>query len=63
MTNNINLVLDYTKYGIRDSGVVFYIIQPPHHGTINVGFIDFAVGNIDSNSVFSLFDLSNDKVN
>lgn len=31
-TDNVNVILDYAKYGIRDSGVAFYVTQPPHHG-------------------------------
>lgn len=61
-TDNINVILDYAKYGIRDSGVAFYIIQPPKHGSITVGSNDIGTMNVDTNSVFSLLDLANDKV-
>jgi len=61
-TDNINVILDYAKYGIRDSGVSFHVAQPPRHGTINIGSNDLASGNTDLNTVFTLLDLSNDKV-
>lgn len=61
-TDNINVILDYAKYGIRDSGVAFYVSQPPRHGSVSTGSNDLSIGNTDSNSVFTLLDLANDKV-
>lgn len=60
-TDNINVILDYAKYGIRDSGVSFYITQPPRHGSLSIGSNNL-IGSTDSNSVFTLLDLANDKV-
>lgn len=59
--DSINVILDYAKYGIRDSGVIFFIIQPPHHGVVTVGSSD-VTANVDSNSFFTLMDLSDEKV-
>ena len=61
-TDNVNVILDYAKYGIRDSGVTFYGTQPPHHCSINIASGDIASGHIDSHTVFTLLDLSNDEV-
>ncbi len=61
-TDNINLILDHAKYGIRDAGVAIYITQLPHHGSMNIGSSDIVSGNADYNTVFTLLDLSNEKV-
>ncbi|XP_065210163.1 chondroitin sulfate proteoglycan 4 [Planococcus citri] len=61
-TDNINVILHYTKYGIQDSGVAFYIMQSPKHGSITIGSNDIGSTNMDTNSAFSLSDLYKDKV-
>lgn len=60
--DNINVILDYAKYGIRDSGVAFYVTQPSRHGSITIGSNDLTSSSTDSNVAFTLLDLSNDKV-
>lgn len=61
-TDNINVILHYPKYGIQDSGVAFYIMQSPKHGSITIGSNDIGSTNMDTNSAFSLSDLYKDKV-
>lgn len=64
-TSNINVFLDYAKYGIREAGVVFYVVQLPKHGFIAVGGSHISNVNTDGgNSIpsFSLLDITNDKV-
>lgn len=32
-TKNLHMILDYQKYGIKDSGINFGIVEGPEHGT------------------------------
>ncbi|XP_018320586.1 neurexin-1 isoform X2 [Agrilus planipennis] len=54
--NNLHLNLDYPKYGIADSGIVFHIFQFPEHGTIKINVWPEEKGS------FTFHDLSKDKV-
>ncbi|XP_075216320.1 chondroitin sulfate proteoglycan 4-like protein [Lycorma delicatula] len=56
--SHINVILDYAKYGVRDSGVLFYSVDSPKHGRLAVEV--WERGN--SNQIFTLLDLSKDKV-
>lgn len=56
-TANLHLVLDYHKYGIRESGIIFQVIEPPSYGTL---YIDIWPRK---DNTFTLLDLSRDKVN
>lgn len=68
-SQNIDVVLDHHKYGVRPSGVVFYVTQPPQHGRIAIDlslqrsaqYASF-VEDGKSKQFFTLFDLSRDKV-
>jgi chondroitin sulfate proteoglycan 4 len=69
ITNNlINVVLDYQKYGISESGVLFHIKQSPQHGILEVEVWDHTPSshytNIPgiSDNVFTLEDLITEKV-
>lgn len=61
--NFIDVIFDFRKIGIQDSGVLFHIIQPPKYGkvtTLPVGTDD--TSNQTQVKFFSLIDLSTDKV-
>lgn len=55
-SDHLHIILDYQKYGIRDSGVKFNIIEGPIHGSISIN-----VWPHEQNS-FTLDDISQDKV-
>ncbi|KAF5300206.1 hypothetical protein FQA39_LY11240 [Lamprigera yunnana] len=55
-TGNLHVVLDYPKYGISESGVIFHILEMPEHGNIVID-----VWPHEKNS-FTLSDMSRDKV-
>lgn len=57
----MNVVLDYAKYGVRDSGVLFYAVKAPQHGRLAVEIWERS-GIIPTQQVFTLLDLSKDKV-
>lgn len=57
----IDVLIDHSKLGIMEAGVVFNIVSPPKHGKIIIN----SEGSSDNNSVskfFSLIDLSTDRV-
>ena len=49
---NIHVVLDYQKYGVRDSSVFFHVREPPKQGALSVD-----VWRRPDESVFTLLDL------
>lgn len=53
---NLNVILDYPKYGINESGIIFHVIVGPEHGSIVID-----VWPHEKNS-FTLSDISKDKV-
>ncbi|EFA11160.2 Chondroitin sulfate proteoglycan 4-like Protein [Tribolium castaneum] len=53
-TNNLYMILDYQKFGIKDSGINFYIVEGPMHGTIDTW--------PHEKKSFSLADILKDKV-
>lgn len=55
--NHIRVILDYEKYGIRESGVLFHIIEIPKHGLLEIEF-----WRRPSENIFSLVDLNTNKV-
>lgn len=55
-TKNLFMILDYQKFGIQDSGVNFYIVEGPMHGSITID-----IWPHEKNS-FSLSDIEKDKV-
>ncbi|XP_022832747.1 chondroitin sulfate proteoglycan 4 isoform X2 [Spodoptera litura] len=69
-TQNIDVVLDHHKYGVRPSGVVLHVAQSPQHGRIAIDLslqrnsqqYNFIEGETKSKQFFTLLDLSRDKV-
>uniref|UniRef100_A0A6P7H1L8 Chondroitin sulfate proteoglycan 4 n=1 Tax=Diabrotica virgifera virgifera TaxID=50390 RepID=A0A6P7H1L8_DIAVI len=55
-TNNLHMILDYHKYGITDSGITFFVIGGPEHGSITLD-----IWPHDKNW-FTFHDLVRDKV-
>lgn len=35
-TDNIRIVLDYAKFGVRDAGVLLHAVETPAHGRLEV---------------------------
>lgn len=56
----VDVLIDYTKFGIMEAGVVFHIVSPPKHGRIIIS--SEGSGNSSLSKFFSLIDLSTDKV-
>ncbi|KFM72374.1 Chondroitin sulfate proteoglycan 4, partial [Stegodyphus mimosarum] len=56
-STHIRVILDYQKYGIRESGVIFHIVEAPKHGSLEIEIWRRTVDNI-----FTLLDLNTDKV-
>ncbi|CAH2036007.1 unnamed protein product, partial [Iphiclides podalirius] len=70
-TQNIDVVLDHHKYGVRPSGVVLHVAQPPLHGRIAVDlslqrnlpqYANYVDSEGKSRQFFTLMDLARDKV-
>jgi chondroitin sulfate proteoglycan 4 len=57
-TANIDVVLDYAKFGVRDSGVLFHVIDHPHHGKLSVNVWERSTARL----MFTMLDLAKDKV-
>ncbi|CAB3369577.1 Hypothetical predicted protein [Cloeon dipterum] len=55
---NLDVVLDYPKFGVRDSGVIFRVVVEPKHGSVQVE----QTRPRGETQVFTLLDLSKDKV-
>ncbi|KAK6642782.1 hypothetical protein RUM43_004284 [Polyplax serrata] len=58
-TDNIDVVLDYRKYGVRDSGLLFRILKPPEFGKILAENWD---KHGTQRQIFTLLDVSKDKI-
>ncbi|XP_053634278.1 chondroitin sulfate proteoglycan 4 [Cherax quadricarinatus] len=56
-SRNLNLVLDYEKYGVRESGVLFHVITRPSRG-----HLDVHMWRRPEETIFTLLDLNNDRV-
>lgn len=58
----IGVVFDYHKFKLKESNILFHIVQPPKHGRLSI----LSHGNIDNNETqskfFSYVDLTTDKV-
>ncbi|KAK3912268.1 Chondroitin sulfate proteoglycan 4 [Frankliniella fusca] len=67
-TSHVNVVLDYVKYGVRDTGVLIRVLQPPAHGKLLAevwerGGAGGAGGSgAGAGTLFTLLDLAKDKV-
>ncbi|XP_076037801.1 chondroitin sulfate proteoglycan 4-like [Oratosquilla oratoria] len=58
-SHHLRLVLDYEKYGVRESGVLFHVIVRPQRGHLDV---DLWQRPPEKGNVFTLLDLNNDRV-
>lgn len=59
----IDVLFDYTKVGIAESGILFHVAQPPRFGRVAISSSQYgADANITQSKYFSLVDLSTDKV-
>lgn len=59
----IDVLFDYSKVGITESGVIFHIVQPPKYGKVLIQpFAASEDTNVTQSKFFSLIDLSTDKV-
>lgn len=56
-SDHLHVVLDYRRYGIRESGVLFHVVEAPRHGRLDV-----QVWNDLHDAIFTLLDLNTDKV-
>lgn len=68
-TQNIDVILDHHKYGVRPSGVLLHVAQIPQNGRIAVDLTSQRISQYTnyiegdkSKQFFSLLDLSRDKV-
>ena len=55
-TDNIKVLVDFEKFGISSSAVLFHIIELPKHGELSSG------SNIKKRKVFSLDQLRSNKI-
>ncbi|KAG7163022.1 Chondroitin sulfate proteoglycan 4-like 3, partial [Homarus americanus] len=55
--DHLRLVLDYEKYGVRESGVLFHVITRPSRGRLDVH-----IWRRPEDTIFTLLDLNNDRV-
>lgn len=61
-TASIDVLIDYVKLGIMEAGVVFNIVSFPKHGKILISSEGGSSNSSTSSKVFSLIELSTDKV-
>lgn len=54
--NNLHIVLDYQKYGIKETGIVFTIVDGPQHGSVTQDVWT------DAKNSFTLSDVARDKI-
>lgn len=60
-TGSIDVLIDYMKFGIMEAGIVFNIVSPPKHGKVSIATEGSGNSSV-SGKVFSLIELSTDKV-
>lgn len=58
-TENIDVVLDYRKYGVRDSGLLMHLVAGPEFGKVAVESWDKRSA---ARQVFTMLDIAKDKV-
>ncbi|GBP77460.1 Chondroitin sulfate proteoglycan 4 [Eumeta japonica] len=70
-TQNIDVILDHHKYGVRPSGVVFHLVRSPQYGRIAIDlsvqrnpqqYTNYVDSEGKPKQFFTLMDLSRDKV-
>jgi hypothetical protein len=57
-TTNIDVVLDYAKFGVRDSGVLLHVVEHPQHGKLTVDVWERSTTRL----MFTMLDMVKDKV-
>ena len=55
--HHLHVTVDFNKYGIPESGVLFHMIETPSHGRLDV-----SVWTRTDDNIFTLLDLNTDKV-
>ena len=56
-SENLELGIDYSKYGIRDRDVIFHVIMQPSHGVVDLS--EWKRNDVKS---FSLYNINSDQV-
>eukprot|EP00094_Tigriopus_californicus_P012169 TCALIF_11761-PA protein Name:"Similar to CSPG4 Chondroitin sulfate proteoglycan 4 (Homo sapiens)" AED:0.07 eAED:0.06 QI:0/0.64/0.33/0.86/1/1/15/679/2482 len=56
-SHHLHVVTDFAKYGVKESGVLFHMVETPTHGKLDV-----SVWNKVDDNIFTLLDLNTDKV-
>ena len=56
-SHHLQVTVDFNKYGIPESGVLFHMIETPSHGRLDV-----SVWTRTDDNIFTLLDLNTDKV-
>lgn len=56
-SHQLQVVIDFAKYGIPESGVLFHVIEQPNHGKLDV-----SVWTRPEDNIFTLLDINTDKV-
>lgn len=54
---HIRIIMDYQKYGLRESNILFHIVEPPKHGTLEI-----EIWRKSGENIFTLLDLNTDKI-
>ena len=56
-SQQLHVKLDFAKFGIKESGVLFHVVEPPSRGRLDV-----SVWHSHQDKIFTLLDLNTDKV-
>lgn len=56
-SRHLHVQLDYEKYGVRESGVLFHVARPPQHGRLSS-----SVWRRADEATFTLLDVHSDRV-
>ena len=54
---HLEVVVDYSKYGMRDEDIIFHVIMQPNHGVV-----DLTEWERNDVKLFSLLNIINDQV-
>ncbi len=56
--DHFGVAFDFARFGVRESGVLFHVVERPHHGRLDVTVWE----RPDEENIFTLLDLNTDKV-
>ena len=56
-SHQLHVTLDFANFGIKESGVLFHVVEPPSRGRLDV-----SVWQRPDDKIFTLLDLNTDKV-